>query len=92
MKIAILDTGIDISHPSIIGAIKSKRIQENMQSFVENDESVKDECGHGTHIASLLSRVAPQAEIHIAKVAKNQEIPPNHNITKVRKSPTYIQQ
>jgi subtilisin family serine protease len=89
VRIAILDTGIDIGHPSIIGAMRSKppRIHKSMQSFVEDDGSIKDECGHGTHIAALLSRVAPQAEIYIAKVAQNQEIPPNHKIAKVSTSP-----
>lgn len=82
VRIALLDTGIDVSHPSIIGAMNCGRIYPQMESFVE-DDSITDECGHGTHIAALLSKLAPHAEIYIAKVAKNYDIPPNHDITKV---------
>lgn len=83
MKIAVLDTGVDLKHTVIMTAIQMKQIQKCMQSFVKNDKSVQDECGHGTHIASLLADIAPQAQIYIAKVAKSEEIPPNHQIAQV---------
>jgi hypothetical protein len=83
VKIAVLDTGLDVKHPDIMTAMQMGQIQRVMRSFVENDKSLQDDCGHGTHIASLLSDIAPQAQIYIAKVAEREEIPPNHKIAEV---------
>jgi subtilisin family serine protease len=82
VKIAVLDTGIDLDHPFIKAAMRLKRIKET-KSFVDNDETMKDESGHGTHVTALLLRVAPEAKIYIAKVAKDEEIPSDHRITNV---------
>jgi subtilisin family serine protease len=82
VKIAALDTGIDLKHPFINGALKSKRIQV-ARSFVNNDDSPEDSFGHGTHVTKLILDVAPDAELYIAKVAKEGNIPPDHNIAKV---------
>lgn len=86
VKIAVLDTGLDVKHPGIMTAMQMGQIQRVMRSFVENDKSLQDDCGHGTHIASLISDIAPQAQIYIAKVAGKQEISPNHNIAGVSQS------
>jgi subtilisin family serine protease len=83
IKIAVLDTGVDLKHPAIMTAIQMKQIQKCMKSFVKNDESMKDECGHGTHIASLLADIAPQAQMYIAKISNSDTIPPDHQIAQV---------
>jgi subtilisin len=76
IKIAVLDTGLDLAHPDFAGrAIIS-------QSFVENEE-VQDKHGHGTHcIGTACGSVHPalehrygiayEAEIYVAKVLNNQ--------------------
>jgi len=39
--------------------------------------------GHGTHIAGLLLRVAPEADIYIARVAINRNVDNTENIAEV---------
>ncbi|PKK54326.1 hypothetical protein CI102_1078 [Trichoderma harzianum] len=68
VKIAILDTGIDLQHPLL-----SKKIQnENCWDFVNDTEGICDEVGHGTHTASLLVKTAPQARIFCGRVWKTR--------------------
>jgi hypothetical protein len=80
IKIAVLDTGINSQHASILGhceRIKQERRDPNerkrddpikaFKSFAGN--SVEDECGHGTRTAELLLRVAPHANLYVAKIS-----------------------
>lgn len=82
VKIAVLDTGVDSKNPFIRGARKANRIKA-LKSFVKTDESTEDGVGHGTHVAALLLNVAPDAQIYIAKVAQDENIPSDHNIAEV---------
>lgn len=69
VKIAILDTGIDLSHPDL-------QFVKGI-SFVPNARTIQDEQGHGTHVAGIIAAknndigtvgVAPDAELYIVKV------------------------
>ncbi len=75
IKVAILDTGIDLAHPDFIG----RKIVT--QSFVAG-ETIDDVRGHGTHCAGTAAGkprtagaprygVAPDARLHIGKVLNN---------------------
>ncbi|KAK2593621.1 hypothetical protein QQS21_008669 [Conoideocrella luteorostrata] len=66
VKIAILDTGIDLQHPLLSERVPSK----NCRDFVKNTGDMCDEVGHGTHTAYLLAKTAPQAEIFCGRVWK----------------------
>ena len=82
IKIAILDTGVDATHPFISEAINRSRRIVCVQSFVEDNSKV-DMVGHGSHIANLLLLVAPKAEIYIAKVSRDTDIHAGHKIAEV---------
>lgn len=81
VKIAILDTGIDMSESFI--STNSTRI--TTENFLSNESSVEDVHGHGTHAAALLLQIAENADIYVARIAKDENsiIDPK-NIEKVR--------
>ena len=95
IRITILDTGIDHSHPSI-KALKSSAspVRVECKSFVgghaddRSDESTKDIDGHGTHIAVLVSKIAPCADLYIAKISEKKVVPLENRIAEVRPKPS----
>jgi subtilisin len=73
IKVAVIDTGLDLSHPDL------KVLPGNTRSFVPDEPEVQDLNGHGTHCAGVIAgratpqggfrySVAPDAELLIAKV------------------------
>ncbi|KAL6364637.1 hypothetical protein LRP88_00607 [Fusarium phalaenopsidis] len=75
IRIAILDTGIQTRNSFLKGAKYSRSDQDfpikASKSFVSKHPD--DECGHGTNVASLILRIFPQANLYIAKIARNLE-------------------
>jgi hypothetical protein len=43
------------------------------KSFLSNETSVEDNHGHGTHTAALLLKVAANADIFVARIAKTDD-------------------
>ncbi|RFU75778.1 hypothetical protein TARUN_6537 [Trichoderma arundinaceum] len=72
IRIAVLDTGIDMNDTMVKPAIKS-RIKD-MRSWVPSNDSCDDIFGHGTHVTRLLLRMAPAAEIYVAKITDNNTV------------------
>ncbi|MGW0966472.1 S8 family peptidase [Streptomyces sp. NPDC002516] len=77
VKVAVLDTGIDVNHPDFAGLI------DGTASFVPG-EGITDLNGHGTHVASTIAGsgaasggdykgVAPGADLYIGKVLGGAE-------------------
>ena len=53
--VAVLDTGIDFSHPSLKKVIAGKGY-----NFTANNEDTSDQHGHGTHISGIIALQATQ--------------------------------
>ncbi len=75
VKVAVLDTGIDASHPDLAGKVVGEK------SFIAG-QTVADGHGHGTHVASTVAGtgagaggkykgVAPGAQLLVGKVLAN---------------------
>lgn len=75
--VAVLDTGIDATHPDVAGQIDEAR------SFVPGEEVTNDVQGHGTHVASTVlgtgaasegryKGVAPGADLLVGKVLDDE--------------------
>jgi len=75
VRVAVIDTGIDESHPAFAG-----RISKLSRSFGRRNEDmtdIADEDGHGTHVAGIiggngkLSGIAPGVELLVLKVRRS---------------------
>ena len=91
VRIAILDSGYDPENPFLIEDLQlaNPRIKE-ARSFVHGTgpHDTRDEIGHGTHALGLLLKVAPCAEIYVARIARRETLDPNtyDDIAKARLS------
>jgi hypothetical protein len=86
-RIAVLDTGINKAHGGIAAALSMSRIRDEWcHSWVGDPKDVHDEDGHGTHCAHLVHKVAPEADIYVAKVFSYNQVKlyQAENIAKVR--------
>ncbi len=65
--VAVLDTGVDLTHPSLVDHLVSGR------DMVADDDVPQDEgdgvgWGHGTHIAGVIAQIAPASQIMPVRV------------------------
>jgi subtilisin family serine protease len=88
VSIAILDTGIDLSHPMLVGKIA----EGDCWDFVSESANVGDEVGHGTHTTSLLLKTAPRARIFCARVwrTRKEENSTGELVAKVPQTATFV--
>jgi subtilisin family serine protease len=95
VRIAILDSGLDPENPSLVEDQQraNPRIKD-ARSFVHGTgpHDIRDEIGHGTHALGLLLKVAPCAEIYVARIARRESLDPNtyDDIAKARLSLYHI--
>jgi len=70
IKIAILDSGIDLSQLCLDIYNTEPKIQ--YRSWVDDSPDWIDEVAHGTHLAVLLRKIAPNAIVHVGRVFKKR--------------------
>lgn len=71
--VAVLDTGVQLNHPQLAGRLTAVRydfigddaIPEDEADGLDNDGNglIDEGYGHGTHVAGIISLVAPDAQI-----------------------------
>lgn len=74
VRIGIIDSGIDTTHPDLEGKVVRYR------NFIDSNQKPSDEIGHGTHVAGTIAGgkasgrsigVAPGAQLVVAKIFSN---------------------
>ncbi|KAI1658708.1 pfs domain-containing protein [Daldinia decipiens] len=71
VKIAILDTGIDLTHPDVEARSDSIKGKYNLLNEKFKNR-VHDRNGHGTFGFGLLLDYAPDAQLYVAKIAEDK--------------------
>lgn len=69
VTIAILDSGVDLSHPELVGKIAQG------YDFVNNDNNPQDDYGHGTHVAGIAAALGNNG-LGVAGVSWGAQIMP----------------
>jgi hypothetical protein len=71
VRIAILDSGLDESHPSYW------QVKKDYEDFIgkQNDRGV-DNTGHGTNGFHLILKIIPEVDIYVARVFDGREATP----------------
>jgi len=71
VRIVILDTGIDCTHPYWNG------IKNYMNFVLDGNQRGIDETGHGTTGVHLILKILPEADIFVARVFKEENADDN---------------
>lgn len=51
VKVAVIDSGVDYTHPDLVGHVSQG------YDFFNNDNNPMDTCGHGTHVSGIIGAV-----------------------------------
>lgn len=78
LRVAILDTGIDMSHHETFGDERIKELKSWTGTSADEDTS-----GHGTHIASTILSLTSNVDVFIAKITDNNFLEDTDRISEV---------
>jgi subtilisin family serine protease len=74
VKVAVLDTGIDLDHPLLESYKKIGQISQGLcNDLVTGQVPNRDSTGHGTHCAHTILKVCKTARLYIARVFESDE-------------------
>ncbi len=69
VSVAIIDSGIDETHPELAGRVRESVIaRADNKRVVFEPTDTGDSAGHGTACAGIISKIAPEAELYSIKV------------------------
>lgn len=69
IRVAIVDSGIDATHPDLMGRVMgSVEARVDNKRIVFDPSSSGDSAGHGTACAGIIARIAPEAQLFSIKV------------------------
>ncbi|KAK2590082.1 hypothetical protein QQS21_012243 [Conoideocrella luteorostrata] len=71
VRIAVLDTGYDGDTMFFTFKERKRRIK-GWKDYAESSSTPVDSSGHGTHTLALIMKVAPTADIYVARIAKDR--------------------
>jgi subtilisin family serine protease len=71
VKVAILDTGVDLDHPAFSG-LAGGQIDRGLD-LINKGSPMTDLDGHGTHICHTLLKTAPYAKVYPIRVFRGKE-------------------
>lgn len=87
VRIAVLDTGCDPDAPFFFHPDNGPRLRQ-WKDWVDGSRQWQDCHGHGTHLASLVMKIAPEAHICVARIAKgaHELLESSENVAEVSRS------
>ncbi|KAK8099657.1 subtilisin-like protein [Apiospora kogelbergensis] len=72
VRVAVLDSGYDEDSSFFLPLVRSRRV-EGWKDFAGDSACPIDENGHGTHTVALVMKMAPTAEIYVARIARDRD-------------------
>ncbi|MEG2291718.1 MAG: S8 family serine peptidase, partial [Clostridium sp.] len=73
MKIIIIDTGVDISHPILKGMSIEGECIEFKNNKLYSNKKIEDEIGHGTAINGIIAKHNKNVELYNIKIITEKE-------------------
>lgn len=72
IRIAILDSGVHLTHPHISGVVGGADCTDSSEPGRSFPECCIDRLGHGTAVTALIHYLAPEAELLIVRIFERQ--------------------